>query len=66
MLLTENTTNDTCQSNLRGAWNDVSTGTQKLRLLSASSLSVYIVREAEGQKCMHTYFLEGLILLLII
>ena len=27
MLLTENTTNDTCQSNLRGAWNDVSTGT---------------------------------------
>ena len=43
MLLTENTTNDTCQSNLRGAWNDVSAGTQKLRLLSASSLSVYIL-----------------------
>ena len=43
MLLTENTTNDTCQSNLRGAWNDVSTGTQKLRLLSASSLSVYLI-----------------------
>ena len=40
MLLTENTTNDTCQSNLRGAWNDVSVGTQKL---SASSLSVYIL-----------------------
>ena len=28
--------------------------------------NIILVREAEGQKCMHTYFLEGLILLLII
>ena len=27
---------------------------------------IILFREAEGQKCMHTYFLEGLILLLII
>ena len=48
MLLTENRTNDTCRTTLARAifvarGNDISVGTQKLRLLRASSLSVYIL-----------------------
>ena len=36
------------------------------RVTGPLSFTNILVREAEGQKCMHTYFLEGLILLLII
>ena len=44
----------------------------KEHMQGANNILVYkgavtlLVREAEGQKCMHTYFLEGPILLLII
>jgi hypothetical protein len=53
MLLTENTTNDTCQSNLRGAWKWRDTGTQRtkesLRVPPLYTLWSYIVvREAVG------------------
>ena len=42
MLLTENTTNDTCQSNLRGAWNDVR-GDTKIEVIEREFPSVYIL-----------------------
>ena len=69
MLLTENTTNDTCQSNLRGAWNDVSTGDTKIEVIECEfPICIYLICDTASSEsgtrnllgaCRHKVVVSG-------